>query len=148
MPSQLTPTPGATDLLLARPHKFTCSTNGNGLWSNEKKTVPIYRITVNYAAGPESQPDFGELRAYFDTDDWNTDYDGLIYTDEQWLAEFQLALVTLLGFSNEASAEVGYSEQGMQGYDYVSMDILGSQFLREWKRHGYDFITTNWCSRD
>jgi hypothetical protein len=35
-----------------------------------------------------------------------------------------------LGFTRRACDDITYSEQGMQGYNYVSMDV-GEDFLRE-----------------
>jgi len=62
----------------------------------------------------------GELRVYFDEDTWNTDVDGLIYTD----ALFGIELLNLLT-DYGIQGSVCYSEQGMQGYDYVSFDVDG-----------------------
>jgi hypothetical protein len=35
-----------------------------------------------------------------------------------------------LGFTRNAVNDINYSEQGMQGYNFVSMDV-GPEFLRE-----------------
>lgn len=74
--------------------------------------------------------ELGELRAYFDPTAWNTKKYGLIYTDPLWIREFMQQLKKL-GFSEAARAEVCYSEKGMQGDDYVSMDV-GEAFVAEW----------------
>ncbi len=55
--------------------------------------------------------------------------DGLIYTDKIWINEFR-ALMRSLGFTRNAVNDISYSEQGMQGEDFVSMDV-GEDFLRE-----------------
>lgn len=60
------------------------------------------------------------------------DRHGLIYTDHGFLSQFRGALV-LAGFDGLETCDVGYSEQGMQGEDFVSMDV-GSEFLRAWTR--------------
>ena len=115
---------------------ISCKTIGDGYWSNIKADVDVYRISVSYVAEDQA---WGELRVYFDPDQWNTDSDGLIYTDSRFLEEFRSALVEKLGFTKEAINEVGYSEMGMQGYDWVSLDINGTNFLREWRERGLEY---------
>jgi hypothetical protein len=56
----------------------------------------------------------------------------LIYTDKLWLREFKAGLRDT-GLSIKATQNVGYSEQGMQGNDYVSMDV-GPTFYKSWLR--------------
>jgi hypothetical protein len=63
--------------------------------------------------------DFGELRVYFNTKTWDVNKDGLVYTDSQFMTEL-CALLTQLGFD---ASDVSYSEQGMQGDNYVSCDV-------------------------
>ena len=81
-------------------------------------------------ASVDDEGEFGELRAYFDPAEWNTDTDGLIYTDMMWKHSFLTCMENVLGFSPDATLDVSYSEQGMQGHNYVSMDV-GPQFLLE-----------------
>jgi len=97
------------------------STNGRGLWSNVAKDVKVTGMNLSYIS---DERDFGELRVYFDTKFWNVNTDGLIYTDRQFESEL-MALLTQLGLDN---SEVGYSEQGMQGNNYVSLDV-GEKFI-------------------
>jgi hypothetical protein len=59
------------------------------------------------------------LRVHFDTASWDTYTDGLIYTDKQFMTELR-ELLTAQGFD---ASDVSYSEQGMQGDDYVSCDV-------------------------
>jgi hypothetical protein len=101
-------------------------TNGKGLWSKQAKLVRVIDVWVSYV---NDEGTFGELCAEFDTKDWNPDVDGLIYTDDQWIGEFR-ALMKTLGFSPMAVEDISYSEQGMQGDSYVSMDI-GKKFIEE-----------------
>ena len=101
-------------------------TAGDGLWSKREATVRVTEVWLNYV---NDENDFGELCVSFSTADWNVDSHGLIYTDQRWLEEFR-ALMKTLGFSPVAVANIGYSEQGMQGEDYVSLDV-GEDFLRE-----------------
>jgi hypothetical protein len=94
----------------------TITTSGTGLWSDVVKTVKCIGYSVPYT---NEENDFGELRVYFDTDTWNVENDGLIYTDDAFLASIRLAF---------DSNDIHYSEQGMQGDDFVSFDV-GSEFL-------------------
>jgi hypothetical protein len=98
-------------------------TDGKGLWTQFEATVKVTRITV------DDDDEYGELRAYFDTSTWNCNETGLIYTDLRWIGEFR-ALMRSLGFTTQACDNIDYSEQGMQGDNYVSMDV-GKVFLRE-----------------
>ena len=97
------------------------STAGDGLWSGVARSVKVTHIEVPYV---NDERTFGELRVYFDTDTWNIHRDGLIYTDGQFLDELRGALADegLMG-------TVDYSEQGMQGEDYVSLDV-GENFIQ------------------
>jgi len=105
---------------------FRTRTNGNGYWSSKQKFVTINRIQLAYVNEDET---FGELRAYFDPAEWDVDTDGLIYTDRAWMQDFQECMKTV-GFSDEAVEAISYSEQGMQGNNFVSMDVTGA-FVRE-----------------
>jgi hypothetical protein len=105
---------------------FRTRTNGTGYWSPKQKFVTINRIELAYV---DDEEQFGELRAYFDPAEWDIDNDGLIYSDMGWKASFLTCLETM-GFSTDAILHVSYSEQGMQGGNYVSMDV-GSDFIQE-----------------
>jgi len=101
--------------------RATLSTDGSGYWSNRAKTVKCQYINIGYI---NEEKTFGELRVYFDTDSWNVNKDGLIYTDKLFLRELKVAL------ANATLNPIGvdYSEQGMQGNDYVSLDV-GKNFI-------------------
>jgi hypothetical protein len=101
------------------------STVGDGYWSNKAKPVLITDMKLGYV---NDDKDFGELRVYFDTEFWNVNEDGLIYTDTQFYADLQK-------FVKEQGLVVDlcYSEQGMQGDNYVSLDV-GEEFLHSWAR--------------
>ena len=101
-------------------------TDGKGFWSLFAQAVTVTQIELAYA---NEDVDFGELVAYFDTSTWDVNKNGLIYTDPRWLEEFR-ALMRSLGFTSRACEDINYSEQGMQGDNYVSMDV-GADFLRE-----------------
>jgi len=93
----------------------TLNTGGGGYWSNTKTAVEITRLQLAYT---NDELDFGELRVYFNTKTWAWQ-DGLIYTDKQFMRELK-ELLTAKGFD---ASDVSYSEQGMQGDNYVSCDV-------------------------
>lgn len=105
--------------------KVQFMTAGDGYWSAVQTAVTITNMQVAYC---NDERDFGELRVYFDQATWNTEFDGLIYTDSDFLNELQLFLVQ----HGLAGADVDYSEQGMQGDDYVSLDV-GAPFIASWE---------------
>lgn len=104
---------------------WTASTVGDGYWSTVARDVRIERIHLGYV---NKEKTFGELRVYFDTQTWDISKHGLIYTDSQFLDELKEHLF-LAGFN---TVGVDYSEQGMQGDDYVSLDV-GKDFLDSWR---------------
>lgn len=103
------------------------NTDGSGLWSQRRARVLVTDIVIE-------DLDYPELRVYFDTKTWDTSRDGLIYTDTQWLIEAKNYFRVVERFSARAVDEITYSEQGMQGTDYVSLDV-GGEFVREWNIH-------------
>ena len=118
--------------------KVVLHTAGNGLWNEEERNVRITNMLIGYidddfAVG--KHPTFGELRVYFDCRTWDVQEHGLIYTDRLFMRELRAFLDThgLVG------KDVDYSEQGMQGADYVSCDV-GGRFLKAWgKKFGLDW---------
>jgi len=105
---------------------FVTHTNGRGYWSTVSGCIKISRVRLAYL---DDELDFGELRAYFDPREWDTNKDGLIYTDPTWIESFRNCMATM-GFSETALQDIDYSEAGMQGGNYVSMDV-GGNFVRE-----------------
>ena len=101
------------------------STAGDSLWSNVSKDVEVIDMQLGYVS---DEGDFGELRVYFDTATWNVNKDGLIYTDTGFYADLQ-QFVKQQGLV----VDLCYSEQGMQGDNYVSLDV-GQEFLDSWAR--------------
>jgi len=94
----------------------TLNTAGDGYWSNKAKAVQITALQLAYT---NDELDFGELRVRFKTSTWDVNKDGLIYTDSLFLEELR-ELLGDLGFD---ASDVDYSEQGMQGDNYVSLDV-------------------------
>ena len=102
----------------------TFNTAGDGFWSDLVGTVKTTYINLPYV---NDEQDFGELRVYFDTASWDVNEDGLIYTDSKFLKELRAKLNEI----GMAGADVDYSEQGMQGDNYVSLDV-GEKFIKSW----------------
>jgi hypothetical protein len=99
------------------------NTAGDGYWSNTAKSVEIVDMRLGYVSDDK---DFGELCVYFNTADWDVNKLGLIYTDKEFLHELNVFLV------EQGLSTVSYSEQGMQGDDYVSLDVE-DEFLALWE---------------
>ncbi len=104
--------------------KTTLSTDGSGYWSNVTKTVLVTGLELSYV---NDEGDFGELRVHFDTNTWDVDTDGLIYTDKQFINDLKVLLNRI-----ELDTDVSYSEQGMQGDTFVSLDV-GPEFIKSYK---------------
>ena len=104
--------------------KVTFNTIGDGFWSSVKKEVTITDMRLGSYISDDL--DFGELCVYFDNS-WECDEDGLIYTDSLFLKELR----RFLHQHGLPGHDVEYSEQGMQGDNYVSLDV-GAEFLAAW----------------
>jgi hypothetical protein len=102
----------------------TFKTDGRGYWSRAVKAVQIVDMRLGYISDDRR---FGELCVYFNTKDWDVNKDGLIYTDKSFITDLRNFLA-LHGLDN---LDVEYSEQGMQGDNYVSLDV-GAEFLQAW----------------
>jgi len=111
------------------PFEFTMETDGNGYWSDKVKKVQVTKIELNYEDEPfdEGGDLYGELRVYFDRASWEPNEDGLIYTDDQFMDDLKGCL-EVAGLDD---ADISYSEQGMQGADFVSCDV-GQKFINSW----------------
>ena len=118
--------------------KFNCvlRTGGDGYWSDVAKDVAVTNIYVQYI---NEEKDFGELCVQFDTSTWDIDEDGLIYTDSQ----FEEALFAKLQEAGLDTSDVGYSEQGMQGDDFVSFDV-GEAFLKSFANIAIEEFNAAW----
>jgi len=99
-------------------------TAGTGYWSTATKEVDIEDIKLRWVS---EDKDYGELAVYFDTGDWDVGIDGLIYTDPLFAEQLR----KFLNKHGLAGDDVSYSEQGMQGEDYVSLDV-GEDFINSW----------------
>ena len=103
---------------------FTLHTNGKGLWSERATAITVESLDLHYI---NEERDFGEFCVHFNTNDWDVEVDGLIYTDPLFKAELRAYLQTL-GFTAEEANDVDYSEAGMQCEHYVSCDV-GADFI-------------------
>ena len=103
--------------------KVILNTSGNGYWSRAVKAVRITDMRLGYV---DEDKEFGELCVYFDTNTWNVNKHGLIYTDRQFKQELNAFLVA------QGLCEAEYSEQGMQGDNYVSLDV-DEDFIAKWE---------------
>ena len=103
---------------------FTLHTNGKGYWSTKATAVTVEALDLHYI---NEERDFGEFCVHFNTNDWDVDVDGLIYTDKLFMQELRAYLQTL-GFTAEEASDVDYSEAGMQCENYVSCDV-GLDFI-------------------
>ena len=93
---------------------LTLKTDGKGLWTREAREVQI--------TGLEFDASTGGIRAYFDPKSWQVDQIGLIYTDPGFISGLRAALAEhFAGFTNWERLD--YTEQGMQGDDYVSLEL-------------------------
>ena len=92
-------------------------TSGTGYWSTAQRAVPVTGMELSV----------WELRVSFCTDTWNTHSLGLIYSDPQFKRELAEYLA-----EQGITAEFGYSEQGMQGTDYVSFDV-SEEFVSQYQ---------------
>lgn len=100
-------------------------TNGSGLWSSAERNVRIKKIDFGgIVYFPEDHSLTAYLRAHFQKKDWDVEKHGLIYTDRRWEKQFASQFVKLKEFNKlVASRNVGYTEQGMQGDNYVSLAL-------------------------
>jgi len=92
-------------------------TGGDGLWSDVTCGVLVTDVSLDRL----------ELVVGFDPETWNTRVDGLIYTDTKFLRGVR----KLLNDRGLPGCGVSYSEQGMQGPDYVSFDVSDA-FISAW----------------
>ena len=112
--------------------KTMFNTAGDGLWSNVSKAVEVIDMQLGYVS---DEGDFGELCVYFNTATWDVDVDGLIYTDSGFYADLQQYIK-----QQGLVVDLCYSEQGMQGDNYVSLDV-GQDFLDSWaSKFGVDSL--------
>lgn len=105
------------------------STDGTGIWSKTVADVKVVGLEVTYT---NDDLTFGSLNVYFDTESWDVNDEGLIYTDSGFLDNLQ-NILTKIGLNADG---IGYSEAGMQGRNYVNFDV-DEAFLASWEFIGH-----------
>jgi len=103
------------------------NTDGMGLWSSECRAVNILGATVSKTV--EDDEVWGELRVIFDIYDWDINKHGLIYTDKRAQSELKAHFNSI----KLDTSDMGYSEQGMQGSNFISFDV-GKAFIDSWEK--------------
>ncbi len=121
----------------------TADVAGDGLWSETSvrglriKLLPediFWFDDVDEIGNPIL---VGNINAYFDPRDWNTKELGLIYTDREFEKGVRQILKTA-GF--RYYRDLSYSEQGMQGGDFVNFDV-GKKLATELDTKGFIEVT-------
>ena len=97
------------------PVQWAIQTGGDGLWSSRSTIVEITGLTIKWEGG-----NLVEINASFDPNTWNVERDGLIYTDKMFLEGIRRKLSDLCG----VNMTLDYTEQGMQGEDYISLESI------------------------
>lgn len=97
---------------------------GDSLWSDAPSQNIRVSLSANYFYDGEVYENV-QLNAYFDTSDWNVSEKGLIYTDKIFERMLNEALL------DRGYPKAYYSEQGMQGNNYVNFDWEKSDKLME-----------------
>ena len=108
---------------------LTATTNGKGYWSHEKRKVKIDSIEIEsitddngdeiYVGDKTRTPVMLYLRVFFNRKNWNIEKHGFIYTDKQWISQLRKGLREI----GVTATGLDYTEQGMQGDDYVSLCV-------------------------
>lgn len=89
-------------------------TDGQGYWSEVPRKVTIHKIEI----GEEYS---NEMCLYFTSKSWDIEKHGLIYTDPKFIKQFRAWLVKN-GVPKKIANDIDYTEQGMQGDNYVSLE--------------------------
>lgn len=92
---------------------WAIQTGGDGLWSSRSAVVEITEISISWDGKGHV-----EVNVTFDPNTWNVEHHGLIYTDRLFLEGLRRKFAELLGHN----IALDYTEQGMQGEDYVSLE--------------------------
>lgn len=105
-----------------------CTTKGDGHWSETKRTVATSKIEMEVGEASVSLWEYRVclpvyFRAFFPKRAWDTDKYGLIYTDSLWLKDFREQFKTRFPAMAWMANKIDYTEQGMQGDNYVSLVV-------------------------
>lgn len=126
----------STEIILDEP--FSVLTGGDGLWSKCVKPVEVTSLVLDQYEDSDGKV-YGSLNVYFDPDTWDVETDGLIYTDRLFISILVECLLkeTKILKSGGAYFSMDYSEQGMQGPDYVNFDV-DADFCESWNKYLVD----------
>jgi len=105
-----------------------CMTKGDGYWSSDKRTVATSKIEMEVGEAYVDLWGYRAIlpvyfRAFFPKRSWDTDKYGLIYTDSLWLKDFREQFKTRFPAMAWMANKIDYTEQGMQGDNYVSLVV-------------------------
>lgn len=108
---------------------YTLPVGERGLWSGEDQPKHITGRLV-FRIQSYTEPDgtldrWVHARFYFDSKLWNVDKHGLIYTDETFIDSLH-ARLRAHGWEQPETC-IHYSENGMQGDNYVDFDVSSSK---------------------
>ena len=92
--------------------QLECQTDGSGWWTD-------HRASVHGHLSIKREGPYANARFYWNNGSWYVPKFGLIYTDSGFLSSLREQL-TACGFN--LTSHIDYSEQGMQGDDYVDLD--------------------------
>ena len=104
-----------------------CLTKGDSYWSHaDATTVSITKLEMEVGEAYVDLYNYGVflpiyLKAFFPKKSWNTDKYGLIYTDTLWIKHFRAEFKTRFPAFAWMAGKIDYTEQGMQGDNYVSL---------------------------
>ena len=95
------------------------ATGGNGLWAKLVANVQVRGIDNQDTIDMLEDEEGGVIDVYFDTASWDTERDGLIYTDDTFLENLKAEFVKM-GLDPSG---MYYTEWSLQGDDFVSFDV-------------------------
>tara|TARA_R110002051_G_C8364928_1_gene442514 strand:+ start:171 stop:527 length:357 start_codon:yes stop_codon:yes gene_type:complete len=113
--------------------ELTGTTTGTGYWTaaKDEKVTGYMTFTLLESDGETFG---GNAQFHFNKEDWDVHELGLIYTDEGFLDDVYTTLEQS-GFKNILD-HINYSEQGMQGDDYVDFDA-SIELVKEAQQLGF-----------
>ncbi len=120
--------------------KTILHTCGNGFWSDEMRKVQVTKAVIKYYIEDNVIQNGLELKVFFSKKSWDPDKHGLIYTDKLFIKELKVWLKSL-----GLSGYVDYTEQGMQGDNYVSLEV-DKRFFNSWNKLGFATEKIIWSS--
>jgi hypothetical protein len=77
----------------------------------------------------DDPPEYGELRVYFQP---TREIESFMLFRERNVLKQVCELLLTLGFSKKNIKDIAFAESGMQGDDFISLDVSGS-FVQEWQ---------------